>query len=48
MAEGAKEGITSPDEGGKKKSESGGEGKQILRTTMQKYWVSHIILDCVT
>jgi sn1-specific diacylglycerol lipase len=38
VAEGAKEGITSPDEGGKKKSESGGEGKQILRTTMQKYW----------
>ncbi|CAI8058329.1 Diacylglycerol lipase-alpha [Geodia barretti] len=37
LAEDRKEGETCPDKGGKK-SESGGEGKQILRTTMQKYW----------
>lgn len=40
MVEATGERKMNPNEGGTKKSEGGRESTQILRTTMQKYWVS--------
>lgn len=43
LVEATGEGKMNPNEGGAKKSGGGRESTQVLRTTMQKYWVSSFL-----